>query len=330
MTVLIREGSAARNFDTLIPLLKEFPDKVMFCSDDKHPDELLRGHINELVGRALRLGYDLFDVLRACTHNPVMHYGLKIGLLKVGDPADFILLDTLETFVPRATYVNGQKIAENGQCLFDSVQTDCPNNFHARSLQLSDLAIPALEGRILVQQALEGQLVTSGFLTEPLMKEGYCVSDPERDILKMLVMNRYAPADPALGFVRYFGLKSGAIASTVAHDSHNIIAVGANDDDLVAAVNLLVREKGGIACVRGDEVHFLPLPVAGIMSPETGSAVAAKYALLDHIAREMGSGLQSPFMTLSFMSLLVIPSIKLSDKGLFDSDHFEFVPLFQK
>jgi len=329
MNILIREGSAARNFDVLIPLLSSHPEKVMFCSDDKHPDELVKSHINDLVKRALAMGYALFDVLRACTFNPVQHYKLNIGLLQAGDPADFIQLRNLEDFIPEATYVDGKIVAKDGQCLITSVPTTSPNNFHARKITEADLKIRDMGKKIRVQQAHDGQLVTSSQMTEPLVVDGHVESDPGRDTLKMLVMNRYAPTAPSLGFVKNFGLKKGAIASSVAHDSHNIIAVGVNDTDLMAAVNLLVDTRGGIACVCEGEATMLPLEVAGIMSGQNAWDVARIYAELDQKVKEMGSELRAPFMTLSFMALLVIPSIKLSDKGLFDGNVFDFTSIYE-
>jgi len=328
MNILIREGSAARNFDVLIPLLSTYPEKIMFCSDDKHPDELMHSHINDLVRRALALGYDFFDVIRCCTVNPVSHYKLEIGLLQPGDPADFILVSKLDDFIPEATYINGIKVSEGGESLIEPVLTSTPNNFHARRVTAGEFRIPFTKGRIKVQIAHEGQLVTSSLITEPYIVNGFIESDTQRDILKMIVMNRYAPSAPALGFVQNFGLKRGAIASTVAHDSHNIIAIGVNDEDLAAAVNLLVEAKGGIACVCDGESTMMSLPVAGIMSDQNAWDVAGLYALLDQKAKSLGSNLRAPFMTLSFMALLVIPAIKLSDNGLFDSINYKFTSVY--
>ncbi len=328
MKILIREGSAARNFDALIPLLDEFPGMVMFCSDDRHPDDLVRRHMNDLVKRAIALGYDPVTVIRACTLNPVRHYGLDTGLLQPGDPADLVVVDHPATFMVRKTMIGGRWVAENGVSLLESVAEKPINRFGASPIQPSDIAVRPAGSRIRVIEALEGQLITHE-LDEKMMVAGEnVISDPDRDILKMVVLNRYEKAAPAVAFVRKFGLRRGAIASTVAHDSHNIIAVGLTDEDIVTAVNALVDAGGGICCFDGKETHLLPLPVAGLMSHHDGYDVAAKYESIDAKAHELGSPLNAPFMTLSFMALLVIPALKLSDKGLFDGRQFVFSSLF--
>jgi adenine deaminase len=329
MKILIREGSAARNFDTLIPLMQESPESLMFCSDDKHPDELLEGHINLLVKKALKAGYPLMDVLRAATLHPVRHYGLENGLLQEGDNADFIVVEDLETFRIMQTWIKGEKVAENGQSLISSVDENKPNAFEARMPKPDDLRVAAQDGKIRVINAIEGQLITEECLLEPRLVDGYVESDVERDILKMLVLNRYTPGEPSIGFIRNIGLKKGAIASTVAHDSHNIICVGTSDKDMLLAVELLIRSKGGIVAVDGEEHLLLPLPVAGIMSADNAWKVAQDYKALDAKAKALGTTLRAPFMTLSFMALLVIPALKLSDKGLFDGNQFRFTGIFQ-
>lgn len=328
MKVLIREGSAARNFDALLPLLTEHSAEIMFCSDDKHPDDLVRGHINLLVKRAIAKGYDPLHIIRACTLNPVKHYNLPAGLLRQGDDADFIIADNLSDFNIKATYIRGIKVAENGRTLIDGVAETSPNKFHARPVTLADLKIKAAAGKIKVQKAFEGQLITEAVYLEPLITDGFAESDTDRDILKMMVMNRYAPTAPAVDFVLGFGLKRGAIASTVAHDSHNIIAVGTSDKDIMTAVNMLVVSKGGIALADGDKTSLLPLPVAGLMSDSDGYEVARRYEEINEAAKILGSSLAAPYMTLSFMALLVIPALKLSDKGLFDGNTFQFTSLF--
>lgn len=328
MKVLIREGSAARNFDALLPLLKENSADIMFCSDDKHPDDLVRGHINLLIKRAIAKGYDPLQIIRACTLNPVKHYNIPSGLLRPGDDADFIIIDNFSDFNIKATYIRGTKVAENGRTLIDGVTETSPNKFLARPVTSADLKVKASEGNIKVQKAFEGQLITEAVYYKPLTKDGFVESDTDRDILKMMVMNRYAPSAPAVDFVHGFGLKRGAIASTVAHDSHNIIAVGTSDKDIVNAVNMLVASKGGIAIVDGAESSLLPLPVAGLMSDADGYEVARSYEEINKLARALGSPLAAPYMTLSFMALLVIPALKLSDKGLFDGNTFQFTSLF--
>ncbi len=332
MKILIREGSAARNFDALIELLPRHYEQLMFCSDDKHPDTLLLGHINQLVQRAVALGYSVFDVLQVACLNPIAHYKLPVGQLCPGDAADFILVDNLTDFQVRQTYLNGELVAENGQCLLPAAPVAVANNFHARPLEAAALAVPAAQTLAPqpypVIECFDGQLITARRELRLPVADGQRQPDPSQDILKLVVLNRYAPdAVPAVAFIKGFGLKAGALASSVGHDSHNITAVGYDDASLARAINLVVAAQGGLAAVGPNGAsHMLPLPVAGLMSDQPGPAVAAAYSTLDDFAKtQLGSGLQAPFMTLSFMALLVIPSLKLSDKGLFDGERFEFV-----
>lgn len=328
MKIQIREGSAAKNFDALIPLLKLHPDKIMLCSDDKHPDDLVEGHINLLVKRAIQLGYDPIKVLKACTYNPVKHYKLEVGLLQVGDPADLSIVDNLNDLSIIATYINGELVAQKGKSFLKPVFITTPNKFCADLIQAKDLEVKARGNFMKVIRALEGQLITEKVIVKVKPENGLIQNDPENDILKIVVLNRYTKSQPSVGFITGFGLKKGAIASTVAHDSHNIISVGTNDKEIVQAINLLIASKGGISFVNGDKILHLPLPVAGIMSDENGYKVADNYKLLNYEVKNLGSLLQSPFMTLSFMALLVIPELKMSDKGLFDGNKFEFTSLF--
>ncbi len=330
MKILIREGSAAKNFEALIELLAEFPDKIMFCSDDKHPDNLVESHINELVKRALAKGHDLFHVLRAACVNPVLHYKLEVGLLQEKDPADFILIDNLEDFNILRTYINGKLVAQNGKTLIAFSPSQIINNFNTELKTVEQFFLPATSAtKVKVIEPYDGQLITGVLHLPALIKDGNVVSDLAQDVLKMTVVNRYQNAEPALAFIKNFGLQNGAIASSVGHDSHNIIAVGVDDESICRAVNLLIKAKGGISAVYGEVEEMLPLPVAGIMSAEDGYWVAEQYAKLDRTAKEMGSQLNSPFMTLSFMALLVIPTLKLSDKGLFDGQRFQFVDVLE-
>ncbi|NRB51615.1 MAG: adenine deaminase [Saprospiraceae bacterium] len=329
MKVLIREGSAAKNFEALIPLMSSYASDLMFCSDDKHPDDLLEGHINQLVVRALQKGYDLFDVLQVACINPVHHYNLPIGLLKVDDPADFIVVENLEEFSVLATYIDGKLVAEKGTSLITTEPAEIINNFDTSPKESLDFAVKATGKNIQVIRALDGELITKKEKVEAKIIEGLAQADVERDILKLVVVNRYRDESPAVAFISGFGLHTGALASCVAHDSHNIVAVGTNDDDICKAVNLIIEAKGGISISNGSNQSVLPLPVAGIMSDQSGREVGSAYATLDRYAKdELGSGLRAPFMTLSFMALLVIPSLKLSDKGLFDGENFSFTPLF--
>lgn len=329
--ILIREGSAARNFEELYPLIETAPDRCMFCSDDKHPDELLESHIDALVRRAITHDIDPFNVLRVACINPVEHYRLPVGLLREGDPADFIEVTSLHDLRVLRTVISGKVVADAGRRCISSRPSRIVNRFACSKLQLDDFAcpVPPDARHLNVIEALDGQLITTRRKEQPLVHDGHVVSDSSRDILKMVVVNRYRNASPAIAFVHNFGLKKGAIASSVAHDSHNIIAVGTNDDDLSAAVNAVIDAQGGLSAVNGEEASVLPLPVAGLMSNESCNAVAAAYAGLDSLAHSYGSTLRAPYMTLSFMALLVIPELKLSDRGLFDGNLFQFVPLFE-
>jgi adenine deaminase len=330
MNIIIREGSAAKNFQALIPLLRDYPERIMFCSDDKHPNDLVAGHINRLVLRALAEGIPLYNVLRAACINPILHYRLPVGRLAAGDAADFIVVEDVENFRVLQTYINGELVAENGASRIRHRQSAVVNNFRCDPVKPEQLRIPAAGKKLRVIQALDGQLITTTRIADAVIENGAVQSTIHDDILKLVVINRYQPAPPALAFVGNFGLRRGALASSVAHDSHNIIAVGADDEDLAAAVNLVVESRGGISLACGNVREVLPLPIAGLMSPDDGYQVAEHYQRLDRLAKELGCTLPSPFMTLSFLALLVIPELKLSDRGLFDGQRFEFVSLFSE
>ena len=328
MKILIREGSAARNFEALIDLLPEHYANMMFCSDDKHPDTLVLGHINQLVQRAVARGQDVLKVLRVACLNPVLHYKLPVGLLREGDPADFIVIDNLQDFKVQRTYIDGHIVAENGQTHIPAAPVAVTNNFHAEPVAATDfqLPAPAETATVRVIECFDGQLITARHDLAAKVENGLVVPDLAHDVLKLTVVNRYASAPPAVAFIKGFGLEHGALASSVGHDSHNITAVGCDDESLARAVNLVIQAKGGLAAVgaNGEEL-LLPLPVAGLMSDQDGYAVAEAYTAVDALAKKLGSPLAAPFMTLSFMALLVIPSLKLSDKGLFDGEAFQFV-----
>ncbi|MBM3168914.1 MAG: adenine deaminase [Bacteroidetes bacterium] len=328
MKIAIREGSAAKNFDALIDLIDSYPEMIFFCSDDKHPDSLALGHINELVARAIALGKNLYDVLRAACINPILHYSLPLGQVREGDSADFILIKDLENFEVLATYIQGQKVAENRKSLIPSIKNEVINCFSTTLKKPTDFQLPAKGTKVRVIEAIDGQLITPALSAKILVEQGIALPDIEQDILKITVVNRYQEAPAAVAFVKNFGLKRGAIASSVGHDSHNILAVGVDDESLCTAINLVIQAKGGIAAVCGTQKEVLPLPVGGIMSVEDGYQVAEAYTRLDQLAKSMGSQLQSPYMTLSFMALLVIPNLKLSDKGLFDGEKFTFTEVF--
>jgi adenine deaminase len=327
MKVIIREGSAAKNFDALIGLLDEYPGMMMFCSDDKHPDSLELGHINKLCARAVAAGSDVFNVIRAATVNPVLHYSLDVGLLRVGDPADFILVNNLSDFNVLQTYIGGTQVARDGISTMPTfISPENPvNRFNIGPIKLEDLSCKAEQGKVYpVIGCIDGQLITEKLDLLPLLEDGCLQPDIDADVLKLVVVNRYHQAPIAIAFIHRFGLKKGAMASSVAHDSHNIVAVGTDDESLLQAINMVIASRGGISCVGGHENMVLPLPVAGLMSLDEGYQVAAAYTAIDQFARSLGSTLQSPFMSLSFMALLVIPHVKLSDKGLFDGDSFQF------
>lgn len=327
MKVIIREGSAAKNFNALIDLLPEHYENMMFCSDDKHPDDLIVGHINLLCARAVAIGMDVFKVLQAACVNPVHHYKMNVGLLKENDAADFIVVEDLTNFNIIQTYIDGKLVAENGQSFVKHVPFETPNNFNITSKTITDFEIPSNAKTIRVIEALEGQLITNEIHHECLLENGKIISDVKNDILKMAVVNRYQNTKPAVAFIKNFGLKKGAIASSVAHDCHNIVVVGTSDEEICNAVNLIIKNTGGICAVNGAENKSLALPVAGIISDKDGWETGKLYEEIDAMAKALGSNLRAPFMTLSFMALLVIPDLKLSDKGLFSGNTFSFVDL---
>lgn len=330
MKIIIREGSAAKNFEALIELLHDYPNQMMFCSDDKHPDSLVLGHINQLCARAVAKEIDLFKILQAACVNPVLHYKLDVGLLREGDPADFIVVRDLKKFEVIKTYINGELVAEDGKSKIESRRSEVINNFSCSKKRVDEFAYPLTTHNstftVPVIEALDGQLITNKFIYEPAIIDGRLESDIEDDVLKIVVVNRYKDAPIAKAFINNFRLIKGAIASSVAHDSHNIVAVGVDDESICKAVNLIIEKQGGVSAVNGETEMVVSLPVAGLMSNEDGYKVAASYTAIDKMVKEkLGSTLSAPFMTLSFMALLVIPHLKLSDKGLFDGDKFELI-----
>ena len=327
MKVIIREGSAAKNFEALIDLLPEHFENMMFCSDDKHPDDLLINHINKLCARSIKKEIDLYKVLQVACINPINHYNLDVGTLKVGDPADFIIVEDLVNFKTLQTYIDGELVFSKGISKIESIPFKILNNFNTNKKSISDFRVESNAKQIRVIEALEGELVTNELIENSLIEDGNLVSNIHTDVLKMAVVNRYKNEKPAIAFIKNFGLKEGAIASSVGHDSHNVIAIGSTDEAICNAINLLIETKGGICALSNSEKKVLPLPIAGIMSDQNGKTIGKEYALLDQMAKEMGSTLKAPYMTLSFMALLVIPSLKLSDKGLFNGSKFEFTSL---
>ncbi|MFZ4681497.1 MAG: adenine deaminase [Terrimicrobiaceae bacterium] len=331
MKILIREGSAARNYGALEPLLFSHPERCMFCSDDLHPDTLALGHINLLVRRAVAAGLPPLTALRVASMNPVEHYRLPVGLLREGDPADFLVVGDLREFPVLETWVGGRRIARNGESLLPFEKPPLLNRFAAAPVSPSAFRISCAQAAVQVEVIAveDGQLVTGRETHKMTARSGELVSDIERDLLKIAVLSRYHPAaSPALGFITNFGLQRGAIASSVAHDSHNIIAVGVSDEALSRAINLVVAHRGGVCAVSDDAECILPLPIAGLMSERDAASAGAEYAAVEQFARDLGSPLRAPLMTLSFMALLVIPELKLSDRGLFDGANFRFDRLF--
>lgn len=329
--ILIREGSAARNFDALASLIDSYPDDVMLCTDDLHPDILLKFHIDELIRRGLKMGLNLFKLLRASSLNPIYHYGLPAGLLRVNDSADFITVNNLYEFIVLQTWIKGLPVYDNGKVNFNPNTLRKINNFHAKPITADQLSIKIESQKINVINILEDQLITLRTIENAKIINGHAVCDPDEDILKLVVVNRYVErTDPSVAFVKNFGLKDGAIASSISHDSHNIIAVGSNDQDLLSAINILINSKGGLVFCRGADCTILELEIAGLMTQKPAIEVAIQLSKLNELIHNYGSHLKAPFMTLSFLSLIVIPHLKLSDKGLFDVDKFSFTELFVK
>lgn len=326
--IQIREGSAAKDFENLFPLVTSHPKNIMFCTDDCHPDDLINGHINKTIKRAVEKGANLFDVIAAATINPVNHYNLNVGLLRVGDPADFIIVKDLIDFNVMQTYINGSLVFDNGKTLIPVVNEQAVNKFNCDKLSEKDIAVSYKGGNIQVIVAKDGDLLTGKSFEKPLIDNGNVIADTSRDILKIVVVNRYNPGIPSVGFIKNFNLQRGAMAGSIAHDSHNIIAIGTNDHDIITAINRLIDNKGGIVAFDGAKLEDLKLDVAGLMSVDEAEVIAAKYQKVNFLVKEMGSSLTAPFMTMAFMALLVIPDLKIGDKGLFDVSKFEFTSLF--
>jgi adenine deaminase len=328
MKILVREGSAAKNFDALLPILKLHPNECMFASDDMHPDQLILGHINLLVKRAIKSGVNIMDVLRIASVNPIKHYNLDVGLLQPGDWADFIIVDNLNDLTILEVYSNGNLIAKDGTTLINRVEAKAINNFSLKKVNIEVYKIEDKKKDIRVIEIVEDQLITKELKIKPKIFEGKLVSDIDRDIIKIVAIDRYRKNTSFTGFIKNVGLKSGAFASSVSHDSHNIIAVGVDDESIAKAVQLIINEKGGLSAVDGDKGISLPLPIGGLISTKPVEEVAQMYQEIDKMVKKLGTTLNSPFMTISFMSLLVIPKLKISPKGLFDGSSFKYVDLY--
>jgi len=328
MIVQIREGSAARNFNSLYSLIGKYPGKIMLCSDDLHPDDLLKGHINRLIVKGLNKGLDLFDMLTAATVTPKLHYKLDVGLLKEGDPADFIIIDKPESFRVKQAFINGEKVYDKGKVLYGYENIKSINKFFAQPVEENDIRVVAEKEKIRLIKAFDGELITEEKIVKARIVDKEVVTDPEKDILKIVVVNRYKKVKPAVGFITGFGLKTGALVSSIAHDSHNVIAIGVSDSDIVKVLNNVIESKGGIAVYDGQSLDSIQLKIAGLMSDESPEMVARTYERINEKAAGLCTKIKSPFMTLSFMALLVIPHLKISDKGLFNVSRFENASLF--
>jgi len=327
MKILIREGSAARNLDSLKNLYKDYPEMVMLCSDDLHPDTLKKRHINKLIGKLIEEGYNMFEVIRSATINPNEHYGLNMGLLRKGDSADFILVDSLEKMNVHETWIKGNKVFSEGKVLFEYEIGSSVNKFNCQPLEEKDIKVRNEFSDIRVIAAVEGELLT-GELHRSSGKAEIIEADIHNDTLKIVVKDRYKNSPPAIGFITGFRLKKGAFASSIAHDSHNIIAVGTNDSDIIAAINDIINLKGGLAVSSDGTVNSVQLNIGGIMTTRSCDEIAKDYEHLNQLVESLGCTMKSPFMTLSFMALLVIPDLKIGDRGLFDVRKFEPVSLF--
>jgi adenine deaminase len=330
MKILIREGSAAKNFDELYPLISKHNKMVMLCTDDSHPDDLINyGHINKIIKKGIKYGLDIFDLLSAACINPVEHYNLPVGLLRVNDPADFIIVDDLNNFNILETYIDGEIVYSNNRVFFNNSSSKPVNNFNANKISVEDLKVKPKSNKIKVIEIIDKELITNSFIIKPKVVSNNIISDIEKDILKIVVYNRYQKnSKPSIGFIHGIGLKSGAIATTVAHDSHNIIATGCSDEEIAAAINEIVEKQGGLTFVHGKDYYTLELEYAGLMTNKDPMIVADLYEKMNKVIKQNGSKLTAPYMTISFMALLVIPHLKIGDKGLFDVDRFEFTQLF--
>jgi adenine deaminase len=331
MKILIREGSAAKNFNELYPLISKFNNFVMLCTDDSHPDDLIKyGHINKILKMGIKLNIDIFDLLNAACINPVQHYKLPVGLLRKNDPADFIIVNNLQDFEILETVINGNTVYSHNRILFNTEKEKPINNFNAQKIKVENIKISPTSSKMKVIEVIDKELVTNSFTTKPKVENNNVISDIENDVLKIVVYNRYSKQSvPQVAFINGFGLKSGAIATSIAHDSHNIISVGCSDEEICNSINEIIEHKGGLCYVKNNDYYTLPLEFAGLMTQEPAEHVANVYEKLNNIIKSNGSVLTAPFMTLSFMALLVIPNLKIGDKGLFDVSSFNFTNLFE-
>ena len=335
MKVIIREGSRAKNFDQLYPLINRYPSSVMICTDDCVPYDLLHGTLINILKKGLKKGLNFFNLLRALSWNTVNHYNLPVGLLRKGDFADCIVVDNIDYLTVLQTYINGKKVYDKEEKMPVNInKPQIINKFNALPIEKKSLEVKKQSGKIRVMGLINKSLYTKSLVLPANIlqnsdTDNRLSSNIEKDILKVAVLSRYREqASPAIGFVQGFGLKRGALCTSIAHDSHNIIAVGVDDESLMQAMNMVILNKGGIACCDGKQTQFLPLPIAGLMSPEPAEIVAQQYNDLYRQAAALGGSPDAPFMALSFLSLIVIPELKIFAEGLFDVSFFRQVDLF--
>ncbi len=327
MKVYIREGSAAKNYEALKPLIESSTDMVMFCTDDSHPDDLINlGHIDKIVRRAIADGFSLYDVLRIASINPIDHYKLDVGGLRVGDSADFIVVSDLTNFTLQQSFIAGEKCFDKESAATYQTTASCEaiNNFNHDIISKSELS-KRVDGKITIIGVINNELITQEREYIPKCPIENLESDTTQDVLKIVYINRYTNGKPQVAYCTGFGFKRGAIASSIGHDSHNIVAVGVTDAELTLAINSLIKSQGGISVSEGDSCHIIPLQIGGIMSQLSCWEVATELESLHAKLIKMGSTLDAPFMSLSFLSLVVIPEVKIGEKGIFSYSKFNWI-----
>ncbi len=330
MKIQVREGSAAKSFDVFYELIDKFPHSIMLCTDDIHPDDLENGYINRLVSLGIKKGLNLFNLLRAACVNPILHYNLPLGMLRKGDNADMIVVKDLQEFSVHQTYVKGNLVYDNGEIRLKSQKQTFTSLFRDQNIFPDELVVNVDEGNIRSIKVFDKELFTSSEIVVPKVKDGKVICDIDNDLVKIVVVNRYENIKPVVGFVKGFGINRGSIAGSIAHDSHNIIGIGVDDNDIALAINAVIEMRGGLVVSSSDEMLKMPLEIGGLMTSRNGSQVAKEYSELNQLAKTLGCSLTAPFMSLSFLSLLVIPELKIGDKGLFDVNSFSFTSLFIK